>query len=84
MHFIMMQMTARAGIEKYGKVAVDALYQEFLQLHDLTVLEGQDANKLTKQQKRQALRAISVIKEKRCGKIKGWTVANRRAQRSLY
>ena len=64
MHFIMTQMTAKAGIEKYGKCAVDALYQEFLQLHDLTVFAGQDASKLTKHQKQQALRAISVIKEK--------------------
>ena len=47
-HFIMTQMTAKAGIEKCGKVAVDALYQEFLQLHDLTAFAGQDASKLTK------------------------------------
>jgi hypothetical protein len=36
--FIMTQMTARAGIKKHGQAAdVDALYQEFLQLHDLGV-----------------------------------------------
>jgi hypothetical protein len=34
--FIMTQMTAKAGIKKHGQVAVDALYQEFLQLHDLS------------------------------------------------
>jgi hypothetical protein len=37
-----------------------------------------------KSQKRAALRAISVIKEKRCGKIKGRTVADGRSQRALY
>ena len=50
--FIMTQMSAKAGIEeKYGKVAVDALFQEFLQLHDLDVFDGKDASKLTASQK---------------------------------
>jgi hypothetical protein len=32
----MTQMTAKAGIKKHGQVApIDALYKEFLQLHDL-------------------------------------------------
>ena len=82
--FIMTQMTAKAGIKKHGKVAVDALFQEFLQLHDLGVFSGQHSNKLTKEQKRGALRAISVIKEKRCGRIKGRTVADGSVQRDLY
>lgn len=82
--FIFNQMTAKAGIKKHGKVAIDALYQEFLQLHDLDVFEGLHPDKLTKEQKRAALRAISVIKEKRCGKIKGRTVADGRAQKDLY
>jgi hypothetical protein len=38
--FIMTQMTAKAGIKKQGQVAIDALYQEFLQLHDLGVFQG--------------------------------------------
>jgi hypothetical protein len=33
---IMMQMTAKAGIKKHGQIAVDALFQEFSQLHDKT------------------------------------------------
>lgn len=82
--FIMTQMTAKVGIRKHGQVAINALYQEFLQLHDLNVFEGQGAKKLTKQQEQAALQAISAIKEKHCGKIKGCTVADRRAQRSLY
>jgi hypothetical protein len=82
--FIFTQMTAKAGIKKHGKVAIDALYQEFLQLHDLGVFEGQHANKLSRKQKRAALRAISMIKEKRCGKIKGRTVADGRPQRTMY
>ena len=82
--FIMTQMSAKAGIKKYGKVAVDALFNEFLQLHDLGVFVGKMASDLTKAQRRAALRAISVIKEKRCGKIKGRTVADGSVQKNLY
>ena len=82
--FIMTQMTAKAGIKKHGQVAINALYQEFLQLHDLDVFEGQHASALTTAEKRAALRAISVIKEKRCGKIKGRTVADGRNQKGLF
>jgi hypothetical protein len=81
---VMMQMTAKAGIKKHGQVAAEALFNEFSQLHDLTVFRAQDAKGLTKAQKKAALRAINVIKEKRCGKIKGRTVADGRAQKNLY
>ena len=82
--FIMTQMSAKAGIKKHGKAAVAALYQEFLQLHNKGVFSGQDADKLTKIQKRGALLAISVIKEKRCGSVKGRAVADGRPQRNMY
>ena len=81
---VMMQMSAKAGIRKHGQVAIDALFKEFSQLHDLGVFEPQDAKKLSSAEKREALRAISVIKEKRCGKIKGRTVADGRKQKNLY
>jgi hypothetical protein len=81
---VMMQMTAKAGIKKHGQVAIDALFNEFSQLHDLTVFHGQNKKGLTRAQKKAALRAINVIKEMRRGKIKGRTVANGRAQKSLY
>jgi hypothetical protein len=45
-------------------VAIDALFGEFSKLHD-----AQDAVKLTRTQKKEALCAINLIKEKRCGKI---------------
>jgi hypothetical protein len=81
--FIFTQMTAKAGTKKHGQVAIDALYKEFLQLHNLGVFEGQHATALTKDKRRAALRAINLIKEKRCGLIKGCTVADGRKQRSL-
>jgi hypothetical protein len=82
--FIMTQMSAKAGTKKHGQVALDALFQEFLQLHDLDGFNALVANNITKEQKRGALRAIDVIKEKRCGKIKGRTVADGRPQKALY
>jgi hypothetical protein len=82
--FIMTQMTAKAGIKKHWQATINALYQKFLQLHNQDVFDGKHAGELTKSQKRAALRAISVIKEKRYGKIKGRTVANGRPQKSLY
>jgi hypothetical protein len=81
---IMTQMSAKEGIKKHGQVAIDALFEEFAQLHDLRVFLPQDVTELTRDEKRGALRTISVIKEKRCGKIKGRTVADGRRQRELY
>jgi hypothetical protein len=77
-------MSAKAGIKKHGQVAIDALFEEFSQLHDLGVFLAQYGHKLTRAEKRGALRAISVVKEKRCGRIKGRTVADGRPQRQLY
>ena len=72
---LMMQLTAKAGIKKHGQVALDALSKEFSQLHDLGVFLAQDRDKLTREEKRSALQAISMITEKQCGQIKGRTVA---------
>jgi hypothetical protein len=82
--FMMTQMTAKAGIKKHGQIAIDALFQEFSQLHDLGVFLRQHKSELTYIQKRGALQAISEIKEKRCGRIKGRTVADGRPQMPLY
>jgi hypothetical protein len=81
---IMTQMTAKAGLKKYGKEAEIALMKEFTQLEDLNVYESIDATSLTNEQKKGALRAINLIKEKRDGRIKGRTVADGRPQRTLY
>jgi hypothetical protein len=47
--FIMTQMSAKAGIKKHGQVALDALFQEFLQLYDLDVFNALVANDITKE-----------------------------------
>jgi hypothetical protein len=73
---IMTQMSANAGIRKHGKAAEAALMAEFAQLEDLSVYQAMNPKLLTKAQKRAALRAINLIKEKRDGKLKGRTVAD--------
>ena len=78
------QMSAKAGIKLYGRKAEEALIKEFAQLEELSVFEGVDPSSITAQQKKDALRAINLIKEKRCGRLKGRTVADGRPQRTLY
>ena len=81
---VMTQMTEKAGIKKHGENAVAVMYNEFFQLDDKTVFEGVMVTDLTQKQRKMALSAINLIKEKRCGKLKGITVADGSAQRRLY
>ena len=82
--FVMTQMSEKSGYRKHGKRAEQALMDEFRQLHDLHVFFPMFANELTPEQRKSALRAINLIKEKRDGRLKGRTVADGRPQRSLY
>ena len=78
------QMSAHKGIKKHGKSALDALRKEFEQFKALDVLEPLDAFKMTDTQKSEALRALSVIKEKRDGSIKGRTCADGSKQQGKF
>ena len=77
--WVLTQMTAKAGIRRYRDAACDAMRAEFRQLDQKGVFEPIMAQDLTREVRAQALRCI--IKEKRCGKIKGrsyvcgWTPA---------
>jgi hypothetical protein len=81
---IMTQMTAKAGIRKHGRAAEAALMQEFAQFENLNVYEVINVKTLTAEQRKGALRALNLIKEKRDGQLKGRTVADGSVQRSLY
>ena len=82
--YMMNQMTAKAGIKKHGKSAEAAMMKEFAQMEELSVYESVNPNTLTSEQKKGALQAINLLKEKRNGTLKGRTVADGRPQRSLY
>ena len=83
-HYCFNQMSAKDGIAKHGQDAIMALFKEFSQLHDKNVFKAIKASDLSKQQKRDALHALNLIKEKRNGEIKGRTVADGRKQRKWY
>ncbi|GAX20129.1 hypothetical protein FisN_17Lu131 [Fistulifera solaris] len=78
------QLTAKAAIKLYGDDAIQALMQEFAQLDDLDVFMAMQAQSLTRQQKKEALRAINLVTKKRDGRIKGRTVADGSVQKNLY
>ena len=75
------QISAKAGIKRFGERAVAAMISEYKQLNS-GVMPGKpvfgciDAKSLTREEKRKALEAVNLIKKKRCGKIKGRTCAN--------
>ena len=78
----MTQMSAKKGIEKHGQLAVNAILKEYTQLNDLDVFKGVHKTDLTPDQLKKVLRMITVIKEKRCGNLKGRACANGRPQRA--
>ena len=80
-NFMFTQMSAKKGLEMFEERAWAALIKEYTQLRDMEVIGRLDPMTLTKQQKRDALRVVNLIKEKRCGKIKGRTCADGRPQR---
>ena len=79
--FTFNQMGAKAGVKMYGDRAVNAIVSEYKQLDDKMAFKPRAVAQLTKMERERALRSITLIKEKRCGKIKGRTVADGRGQR---
>jgi hypothetical protein len=79
--FLFNQMGAKAGVKRYGDSAVNAIVQECAQLDEKGAFKPRTLEELTTVERKRALRAITLVKEKRCGKIKGRTVANGKDQR---
>eukprot|EP00957_Ditylum_brightwellii_P180518 13750629-Ditylum_brightwellii.AAC.1 len=70
------QMSAKKGIKMFVERAIAAMLKEFKQLVDQAVpgkpvRTSIDPDSLDYKQKRQALEAVNLIKEKRHGTIKG-------------
>jgi hypothetical protein len=74
-------MSAKAGVKTFGDKAVDAIIQEYKQLDEKMAFNPIAKESLTLDDRKKALRSITLIKEKRCGRIKGRTVADGRPQR---
>ena len=77
-------MSATKGIKLFGNKAVSAIENEYEQMDTLNVFQPLHFKNIPTNQKSNILNAIDLIKEKRCGKIKGRTVADGRKQRDLY
>ena len=68
---IFTQMTRKKGIEQFGDVSTQAILEEYTQLHNLNVFKPKHKRDLKQEQIDKCLRLITLIKQKRCGKIKG-------------
>jgi hypothetical protein len=82
--FVLTQMSASKGIKLFGKPAIDAILMEFCQLHGMEVFDPMMASTLTGAQRKAALRAVNLVKEKKSGKLKGRTCVDGSTQRSMY
>ena len=83
---LLTQMSAKEGIRKHGDKAIAVFVKEFKQL-DKGPMAGKkvicpiEYDTLTTKDKREALEAINLIKEKRDGSLKGRSYANGANQR---
>lgn len=70
------QMSFKKGKELFGERAVAGMIKEYQQMEDMAVLAMVDPSSLTDDQKKKALRAVNLIKQKRTGNVKGRLCAN--------
>ena len=81
-HVLLAQMSANQGLKKFGERAENAIKAEFKQLiHGKDVFIPKFFSELSQEQRKRALKAITLIDHKRSGKVKGRTVANGSVQR---
>ena len=77
---MMMQMSVKAGIKKFGKKGDEAVSKELRQLHDRKAMVPISKDEMSLEDKKRALRYLMFIKEKRDGAIKARGCADRRKQ----
>ena len=75
------QMNMKQGLKMFGQKAVEAVIKEYAQLDMKGVFEGVYSKDLTIKQKKEALELFTLIKLKRCGKVKARACANGKKQR---
>lgn len=77
------QMSFNRGQKLFGERAVAAMFKEYKQMDDKSVLGVVDPDALTPEQKKKALKTVNLIKQKRDGKVKGRMCANGAPHRSF-
>ena len=79
-NFLTAQMSAKRGLHQFGQKGANALMKQLLQLIDRWAMRPCDANTLSRDEKKSALKYLMFLKEKHCGKVKGRGCADRRKQ----
>lgn len=75
------QVGMKKGLKRYGRKGIEALLKEFAQLNNMDAFSPMKEHELSKEEKSMVLNLLALLKEKRCGKIKGRVVADGRKQR---
>jgi hypothetical protein len=78
---IMMQLSLKAGLKKWGKRGEESAMKEMTQLHDLQAISSRDPSTMTQEQHKGALSSLIFLKEKSSGEIKSRTCINGAPQR---
>ena len=74
------QFNVKAGIAKFGDCACKSIEKELTQLHDMETYVPMGPDKMTPQQKSEALNLLMFLVEKRDGRIKSRACADGRKQ----
>ena len=80
----MTQYSLKAGCEKFGKKADEAIISEFTKLHSMDTFIPTMKEKMTKDQRKEALWKIMFLKHKRDNTLRGQTCADGSTQRGKY
>ena len=77
------QVNLSEGERRHGDRSINKILTELSQLDNMNAFVPILMNDLSNKEKKMALNLLVIIKEKRCGKIKGQVVADGSKQRSI-
>ena len=77
------QMSVKKGIKKLGDRAIAAVMEEFTQMEDQVVYEPLNVDDMTNEERSNAIESISLVTEKRDGRVKNRLVGDGRKQRKF-
>ena len=70
------QISSQYGINIFGEIEVTSILKYYTQFYDMSMLYKLKPDKNFREEKKQSLHKITLIKEKRFGKIKGHACAD--------
>ena len=75
------QLSMKRGIKELRQNAINTIFKEYVQLGDLKTFKPAVWQELTREQKLAALRLITMVTQKRCGRYKSRACVDGRPQR---